>query len=373
MTQVYNKVITRRDFIKTATTAVTAGMVLGNVPRFTKYAYASTKIRIGVIAPSHCALSMVYSSLNDTFKKNGVNAEIVYLPDMPDIAKGMLSGDLQVGQLITPVFFAINAGTGPFKGNATPIVCAQTSGTNGGVLIRKKGSNINKPKDLKGKNVGVHSPLMVNSLLFNALLVRYQLNPKEDLNIKVIKMNELIPALKKGEIDAFINPEPLATVSKLKEVGEDVMLSKNLWFKHPCCLVTMRKDFFESDKGLAKAIYSSTMESGLKLNNPETRFQAIEKIHIDSQPYNKLPFEALKKAFNPGRSDFDPFIYQSSGKAVLTMMRNSNMLPDSVDIDDMVAKTCLSDLSREILASVGGKPPADNSRVEKIIGQVVVS
>jgi nitrate/nitrite transport system substrate-binding protein len=368
-----SKAITRRDFIKTTSTLAAAGTVLGSVPGLTRHVYAATKIRIGVIAPSHCALPMVYAFLSNNFRKNGINAEIVYLPDMPDIAKGMLSGDLQVGQLISPVFYAINAGAGPFRGNPTPMVCAQTAGTNGGVLVRAKGSDISMPQDLKGKNVGVHSPLMTHSLLFNTLLTRYDLDPRKDINIRVIQMSELIPALKKGEIDAFINPEPLATLAEVKGAGEEMMLSKNLWFKHPCCLVTMRKDFYDDNRDLAKAVYASTMESGLFLNNAETREEAIGKVHSESGPYGKVPLPGLKKAFQPGRTDFDPFMYQSSGKAVLTMMRKFNILPDSVDIDKMVAEACLSDLSREMLVSVGGSAPAENSRPEKIVGRVVVS
>lgn len=373
MAQNRNNKITRREFVKTASTAAAAGVLLGEMTGFTRFVRASTKVSIGVIAPSHCALTMVYAGMNDAFKKNGINAEIVYLPDMPDIAKGLLSGDLQVGQLISPVFFAMHAGAGPFKDKATPMVCAQTAGTNGGVLIKAKDSPIKRVADLKGKNIGVHSPLMVHSLLFNTLLVRYKLNPREDLNIKVIAMNDLIPALKKGEIDAFINPEPLATFSVLQGAGAEMMSTKNLWFQHPCCLVSMRKDFFDSDRELAKAIYASTMESGLYLNDAKTRFDALARVHRDSAIYNKVSLDGLKKAFVPGRSDFQPFIYQSSGRAVLSMMRDAGILPAAVDFDDMVSQTLLSDLSREIMLSVGGNPPAENSRPEKIVGEVFVS
>jgi nitrate/nitrite transport system substrate-binding protein len=373
MTQSKKKIMSRRQFIKKTATAAAAGVVLGNAPAFSSFVYGSTRIRIGVIAPSHCALPMVHAALSNTFKKNGVDAEIVYLPDMPDIAKGLLTNDLQAGQLISPVFFAMNAGIGPFRDKATPLVCAQTAGTNGGVLVRAKGSRISMPADLKGKNIGVHSPLMVHSLLFNTLLVRYNINPNEDLRIKIINMNQLIPALKNGEIDAFINPEPLATVSVLKGAGEEMMLSKDLWPNHPCCLIAMKENFFQQEKETAKAIYSSTMESGLLLDNAATRSAALEKIHADSPVYGKVPLPGLKKAFTPGRTDFQPFIYESSGRAVLGMMRDFRMLPDSTDINGLVARTCMSDLSGEILASVGGMQPAENSRQEKIVGKIVVS
>jgi len=366
--------ISRRTFIKQASRISGAACMMSALPIPTvrkAFASAAGKIKIGVIAPSHCALPVLDAYHNDIYKKNGIDAEIVYKPDMPDIAAGLMGGELQVGQLISPVFFAMNAGSGPFKGKATPLVTAQVAGTNGGVLVVANYSTIKSPKDLKGKKIGVHSPLMVHNLLINTLLIRHKINPATDITIKIISMKNLIPALKSGEIDAFINPEPLGTFAKSNGVARELMITKKLWFKHPCCIVSVRRDLYEKDPDLVQAVYKSSIESGLMLNNVKTRNAHIEKIHKDSKLYSQFPAGAMKKAFMPGRSDFDPFPYQSSGKAVLTMIKEFKMMPASAKADEMVSQAFLSDVSRKLIASAGGKPPAKNTRIEKIVGKVV--
>ena len=98
--------LSRRDFIKkTAVVTVAASSGIG-FPSI-KNAYGKTKTKIGVVAPSHCALSMVHADISGNFKANGVDAEIVFKPDIKDIAKGIVKGELQAGQLISPVFFAV--------------------------------------------------------------------------------------------------------------------------------------------------------------------------------------------------------------------------------------------------------------------------
>ena len=366
--------MTRRSFVKKASIFTGAACMMGALPiPAVRKALASGAgtIKIGVIAPSHCALPALDAYYNDIYKKNGIDAKIVYKPDMPDIAAGLITGELQVGQLISPVFFAMNAGSGPFKGKATPLVTAQVAGTNGGVLVVAKDSSIKSPKDLKGKTIGVHSPLMVHNLLINTLLIRHNINPATDITMKKINMKNLIPALKSGEIDAFINPEPLGTFAKGKGVARELMITKKLWFKHPCCIVSVRRDLYEKDPDLVGALYKSSIESGLMLNNVKTRNAHIEKIHKDAKPYSQFPAEALKKAFMPGRSDFDPFPYQSSGKAVIQLMKEFNLMPASANADEMVSQAFLSDVSRELITSAGGTAPPNNTRNEKIVGKVM--
>jgi nitrate/nitrite transport system substrate-binding protein len=367
--------ISRRKLITTA--AATAALYLADAPmqlfgRRSAHAAKGGRLKIGVIAPSHCALSLVHASLSGKFKKNGIDAEIAYLPDVQNIAKGLISGELAAGQIMSPVFYAINTGSGPFKGSETPLVTAQVGGTNGGVLVVGKDSSIKLPKDLSGKSIGVHSPLMVHSLLINALLKRNNIDPVKDVNTKVINMSDLVQALKDGKIEAFINPEPLGTVAITKGVGRELMVTKNLWPKHPCCVIAVRKDFYRGDPDTVEALYTSSLESGLTLNRVDTRDEALALVNKDSKPYSQIPLKTLQLAFLPGRSDFDPFPYKSFGKAVMIMMRDYKILAKTVDIDKVASDTVLSDLSRKVLGRLGGDPPRENNRQERIVGEIVV-
>lgn len=360
------KKISRREFIKKSAVAATTlwgGTLVGT-------AFATTQtVKIGVLAPSHCALSMVHAGIAGNYKKNGINAEIVYLPDMKDVAKGLMSGELTAGQLIGPVFLAMNSGIGPYAGNALPLVTAQVGGTNGGVIVVGKNSQIRTPGDLKGKKIGVHNPLMVHHLLLKALLEKYNIDPNKDIEIKIINMSELIPSLKKGEIDCFINPEPLGTFAGVSGAGRDLMITRKMWLNHPCCLISMRRDFFDKNQSLAKSFYLSTLQSGLVLDNMSSRQTAVRTVHEKSAPYAKFPLSDLDRAFSVVRSDFDPFPFQSAGKALLNLMMEQNLMPKNVDPQKIVAETFLSDLSRTLLGSLGHTAPKENNRAEIIMGK----
>jgi nitrate/nitrite transport system substrate-binding protein len=367
--------LSRREFVKSGsllTAGLAGSMVFPQAMVNKVYAGVGQKIKIGVIAPSHCALPMVHAKLTGTFQKNGVDAEIHYMPTASSVAMAMIDGKIDVGQLITPVFYAVSLALGPFAKLKTPLVSAQVAGSNGGVLVVGWNSPIRKPEQLKGKIVGVHSPFMVHNLLFNELLSQHGVNPKKDIKLKIIKMNKLIPALEKEKIDAFINPEPLGTFALERGAGKELLTTKKLWKKHPCCLVAMRKDFFEKKPDLAKSIYLSTLNSGSRLNSLITRVDAIVETHEHSAPYSKVPLESMIKAFVPGRSGFDPFPFQSSAKVVLKMMKKNSLLPDNVKIEPIIKETFLSDFSREILSSMpGAKIPASNYRKEKVVGKIM--
>jgi nitrate/nitrite transport system substrate-binding protein len=359
------KRISRREFIKR--TSLLAGATLAGGSFFESTAFAIVKpVKIGVLPPSHCALSMVHAHLTGTFKKNGINAEIVYVPDMKDIAQGLIRKELDAGQLITSSFLALNAGVGPFAGNAVPVVTAQFGGTNGGTVVVRNDSQIKGPQDLVGKKIGIHNPLTVQLLIVKALLKKYNIDPVKDIQTKIMPMSELVGALRRGEIDCFINPEPLATIAKASGAGKDMMLTARIWYKHPCCLVTMRRDLYEKNQDMARSLYLSTLQSGIELNNGASRHGALEKIHRESAPYNKIALASLKSAFAVDRSDFDPFPYQSSATVMLGMMMESGVLPQGTNIGKMVSDCFLSDFSRSLHTALGQTAPKENIRQEKI-------
>ncbi|MBN1980722.1 MAG: ABC transporter substrate-binding protein [Chitinivibrionales bacterium] len=358
--------ITRRAFVKKIAAASTAICTPGVIKTFSA---SSRAIKIGVLAPSHCALPIVHAAAVGNFEKNGVSAEIVYYPDITDISQALISNQINAAHLITSLFFLVSTGNGPFAGKATPLVTAQVGGVNGGVLIIHKDSQVHSPKDLAGKVIGIHSPLMIHTFLAQRLLRNYGIK-ENDIVFKKVNMSELIPALARKEIDAFINPEPLPTFSTKKNIGRDLITTKNIWFKHPCCVICMQRSFFESETTLAEKVYQSTISSGLLINDVKTRNNELAKVHAKSPAYGGVDLEALKIAFTPGRSDFDPFPFQSSAVAVLKMMQGNNLIPPDTDIEKLSSDSFLCDVSNTLIAAAGGAPQ-EKRRKEKILNETI--
>lgn len=329
-----------------------------------------SKVRLGVLCPSHCGVPIVYAHVGEIYKKYGLESEIVYLPGMPEIAKGVVSGELQAGQIIASILLGIHVGAGPFNRIKTSMVATQVTGTNGGVLTVANGRGIKSPSDLKGRSIGVHSPFMTHYFLVKMLLEKWGLDPETDVKVKLIDFRKLIAAMKSGEIDAFIHPEPLNSVAIQKGIASDLILTKNLWYKHPCCLLSMTREFFEKEPETARLITLATTEAGLFANDYKTRDAVIDMVHERSEPYSKIERVLYKKVFMPGRSDFDPFPFQSSARVLLDVMKRQGIIDRSIASGQTARETFLSDFSRQILTELKApRIPAANNRTEILMNE----
>ena len=311
--------------------------------------------KIGVLAPSHCALPVVLAKCSDLFKKAGINAEIVFANDMTDIVKGLSNGELHFGQVTYPISFAINSSSEKFpKFN---IVATQVLGTNGGILGVHIDSGIKKLSDLKGKTIGVHSPFMIHSLILNVILEKSGLVPGKSVKIKNIHMSKLFEALKQRQIDAFINPEPLPYFLEQKGMSKSILPTRMFWLNHPCCLLCTNRNLYEKETNFVKDFTYATTVAGLKLDNPVLRKNAIFDVHKAFPVYNKIPLDYLLNAFKPRASDFYPFPFQSSGIIITNQMKKYSLIPSNLNNLELVKKTILSELSLEIIKKAKNEIP----------------
>lgn len=335
------------------------------------FASRKTTVKVGVLAPSHCALPMINADLTGSYREHGLEVEVVFARTMPEIAKGIFSGELHFGQLMVPMTIAAHLGIGPFAGTHQPLVSPMWAGTNGGAMVVRKDSDIRIPSQLKGKTIGVHSRLMFHYLITMELLERYRLKANEDVRLKVIDMNDLISTLQSGEIDAFVNPEPLSSAAVDKGIARDFLLTKDLWYRHPCCNLTALRSFYEKEPEIFRSFATATMKSALQLNHTDEREERLKTIWEQSPPYQELPLKAIQKAFTPGRTDFEPFPYQSSIKVMIKLLQKSGLYPPAKTAEETAAEIFLSGYAREILHSLGQlRIPDSDNREETVAGKV---
>lgn|GEM_PF-3819286 len=126
------KNLNRRQFIRKATLAAgTTALFQSPVAGIGSYmarAAAPLQIRIGVLAPSACSLPVVHAFKAGYYRKNGIDANIVYMRDTTAIATGLMTSEIHVGQLPAPLFFMMNAGVGRYNDSRTALVTAQIAG-----------------------------------------------------------------------------------------------------------------------------------------------------------------------------------------------------------------------------------------------------
>jgi len=66
--------LSRRNFLKISSGTAAATYVMANTPfpGFKKklaYAFGNSNLKIGVVAPSHCALPLIHAQISDNYKK----------------------------------------------------------------------------------------------------------------------------------------------------------------------------------------------------------------------------------------------------------------------------------------------------------------
>ena len=364
---------TRRGFIQTvgglllSSSAVGAGLI---EPGSVFAAPSKRVINIGTFGPSHCAAPFVYTQMKGLFKAEKLRVNLINYQTMPGIAKDLANGKLDFGQLVVPLALAMHSGAKPFN-TKTPLVITQIAGTNGSALIVRNGSGIDGPKDFKGATVASHSRLAVNYLINMMFLESNRLNYKKDVKFKLVGLQEMVPAMQKGEIDAFIMPEPTNALAEHKGIGRVKLLSKYLWWNHPCCSLVSRKELFDKEKELVTSVTRMMTKGGLMINEQETRGETVDFLRSTSKyRYEKVPRQVLVRAFVPGRADFYPFPFQSSALVIIDIMKKHKLLPRNVNDKRLAREVFQSDLSRKIMTELGATPPESDFRAEKILGKV---
>jgi hypothetical protein len=72
----------------------------------------------------------------------------------------------------------------------------------------------------------------------------------------------------------------------------------------------------------------------------------------------------------PGRSDFDPFPFQSSARVLLDVMKKQGIIDRSIASGQTTRETFLSDFSRQILTELKApRIPAANNRTEILMNE----
>jgi len=351
---------TRRQFVKHMATTIGGIALSGPTLLFA----TTSAIKIGVYAPSHCSMPPVHAFHNGIYKKNGVNVEIVYCKEMPEIVKKLRTGEIEFAQLMSPMIFQMHAGQMGTK--QTPVVITQVLGTNGGILGIGLKSNIKKIQDIAGKCIGVHSPLMVHYLIMQLLLDKYGLTQK-NVQIKTVPMHLIRQSLENGEIDGFINPEPLPTLLESQSISKSLLFTRMFWLNHPCCLLTCRKSFFQKNQQLAEDITRATTTSCLMLDNIAMRKTQIEKTYAFDTPFKKIPLEKLQQAFQPRRCDFFPFPFLSAAYVIVEQMKKANLLPKSLEVKATAKDVFQSDFAMRIISQAASLVPGTSipSRIER--------
>lgn len=196
----------------------------------------------GVEKFEHCNVETVpfmgWNQVSDAMKTNQVDACCVLAPTAMDLFKA--------GVDIKLILFAHKTGS---------------------VLVKNKAANVEKIEDLKGKMIAIPYQLSVHHMLLHQLLKEHGLEPGagKDVGLEVMAPSQMPQAIEydeEGEVGGFIVAEPFGSQAVVEGYGEEFVLSKDLWPKHPCCVLVVKNEIIDKYPDAVQELTNSLVRSG---------------------------------------------------------------------------------------------------------------
>jgi NitT/TauT family transport system substrate-binding protein len=218
-------------------------------------------IKVGYLPSDHHA-ALIVAQQKGMFEKEGLEVQMVPFHSGADIAYALSLGKIDIGYCgITPITQAIS------NGNKLKIV-APVNLEGSGIVIPNN-ANISS-NILINKTIAIPSKGSVQDILLYIYLKQNNISPSSISYYKSeVPMMPL--GLKEGSFDAYVAWEPFVSMINVYDYGNVLVYSKNIWKKHPCCVVVT------SDKFINK--------------NPQ-KLRKFLKIHVKTTQYiNEHPSE----------------------------------------------------------------------------------
>ena len=139
----------------------------------------------------------------------------------------------------------------------------------GSVIITNKRANIEKLEDFRGKTVLIPHFLSIHNLIFDKMLrakgMSIGVGKDNDVRFEVVapsEIPEIIEYDEKGTVGGFIVAEPYGSKVVMSGFGEEFALSKDIWPKHPCCVLVVRNEIVEKSPEAVAELVNNLVKSG---------------------------------------------------------------------------------------------------------------
>src|SRR5438445_80057 len=179
--------------------------------------------------------------------------EPVKFASWPELAEALKAGSLEAAFALTPIGLTL-------RQKGVPIKIVLLGHRNGSVLLAA--NDIAKVSDLRGKTVAIPSRFSTHNLLLRRLLAGEGMDTDRDLKLVELAPPEMVQALARGGIPAFLVAEPFGAQAELRKLGKVLALSKDVWPNHVCCALNAREDLIAAHPEAVQELASALTAAG---------------------------------------------------------------------------------------------------------------
>jgi NitT/TauT family transport system substrate-binding protein len=220
--------------------------------------------------------------------------EPVKFASWPELAEALKAGSLETAFALTPISLAL-------RQKGVPIKIVLLGHRNGSVLLAA--NDISKVRDLKGKTVAIPSRFSTHNLLLRRLLEREGLDGERDVTLTELPPPEMVQALARGSISAFIVAEPFGAQAELRKLGKVLAFSKDIWPNHVCCALNAREDLIAAHPEAVQELVSALTAAGrfatqkpkeaAQLSKPFLGQDPAVVLHVLTEPPGRVTYDDL--------------------------------------------------------------------------------
>jgi len=280
-------VFTRRRLIVGGAAVVAVGGLTGFLSgkQAKRTASGLRKLRLAWNATAICLAPALLAKEYGIYEKHGLDVELVNFAGSTDqLLEAISTGkaDAGVGMImrwIKPLEqgFDVKLIAGTHGG------CARMAGS-------RRAGITDDPKSLKGKKIGLSEISGTGRNTFSILLKAHGVDPDHDVTWRAFPQPLLGEAIKKGEVDAIADSDPILHILQKQSDGDLVEVMTNLtapWQNRVCCVVGAAGSLLRSEPETAKALALALVSAAsLCAENPE----AVAKVFA---PYAKASVEDI--------------------------------------------------------------------------------
>lgn len=250
-----------------------------------------TAIKLGYLPITDHLTMIALARVN--FKE--VQVEPIKFSSWKDLAAAMKGDAIDAAFALTPIGLGL-------RRNQVPIKAILLGHRNGSVVTVKIGDEINSVADLAGRKIAIPSRFSTHNILIRKLLSDRKIDPSK---VELIEMAppEMVQALASGQIHAFIVAEPFGGQAELNKVGKTLILSKDIWPNHICCVLTIHEQLIRDKRAAVQELVDGLVDTGRFITRDPQQAarlsvsylgQRPEVIaHVLTNPHDRVTFDQL--------------------------------------------------------------------------------
>ena len=310
-------------------------LLIGVLPLlfFSRQSSAET-LRIPYVSISGFQAPLYLGERAGLFKKNQLEAQLIYMPGGSLIVQTLLSGEVGVASLAPP-----SAVAAWVKGAELAVVAGGIERALNVLMVNPK---IKTPEDLKGKRVAISRFGSLSDVSLRDALAFYKLKPSQDVSIAQMGgLGERMVALTSGVVDgAILNVDQVFQAEKM---GFQILIDlRKLPLTYSTQGIVVSREFLRAQRNIVKRFLKVYIE-GIKI------FKTDKEFSMDtlSRYIKTSDREILSKTYD---------VYRDAWETVPLVRRDGiqqalDSIPDAkntkLSLDSLIDNSLIRELEKE--------------------------